>query len=455
MNTTYLRVHMISDIMEMDEYKNSTWKTLEYAILSRRWITVDGQDEIKFSDGKPSKSDPRSVGFDLRNPEAKTAASARKIIDACRMAKSHGYKWLWLDTVCIKKSDSSETALAINSMFKWYQEAEVCYAYLQDVEWTGLYAARPDMFNQDSASGVKSRWFTRGWTLQELLAPKSMEFYDKEWRPMGTRSDLSNFLAEPAGVDKQYLNDPAAVRQACVAMKMSWMAGRNTTKVEDIAYGLLGLLDVNMQPVYGEGIRAFARLQDTILAKETFDESIFAWTLPPDRVLGCYGRDWYGKDCHGKSVLKAKREWEWPKHNENCGLLAPSPDCFSGDSRDIVVWNDKVVKRLDGGFKRTNQGVCLALPLRETKNFIGLDKKELSLPLNCWSTITRKRVVLKLQPNQTDKTIWKRVECGSLVSGNAKIGSNRVACINQQLTSVITVGQPPLPDEPAVVELTS
>lgn len=138
-----------------------------------------------------------------------------------------------------------------------------------------------------------SEWFERGWTLQELLAPRKMEIYDKEWRFMGTRNRLATLIGEIAGIDSNYLKDAESMnqtfREASVATKMSWMAGRTTRDVEDIAYSLLGILNVNLVPQYGEGLKAYARLQETLLADSgSFDESLFAWEVPDTGDLRCY-----------------------------------------------------------------------------------------------------------------------------------------------------------------------
>jgi hypothetical protein len=171
------------------------------------------------------------------------------------------------DTVCIDKSSSAELSEAINSMFEWYRGAQVCYAYLADVS-----SDCKGYFNINAAVR-RSRWFTRGWTLQELLAPASVIFFNESWIAIGTKSSFSDLISSVTGIRG---SDMVNFRNANVAVKMSWASNRETTRTEDIAYCLLGLFGVNMPLLYGEGSNAFLRLQLEIL-KISDDETIFAW----------------------------------------------------------------------------------------------------------------------------------------------------------------------------------
>ena len=125
-----------------------------------------------------------------------------------------------------------------------------------------------------------SRWFTRGWTLQELLAPKRLVFYSESWEPLGTKIELCDILSEITRVGKEIL-EGGELSRVCVGKKMSWVSSRQTTRPEDIAYCLLGIFDINMPLLYGEGEKAFLRLQEEIL-KNLDDDSIFAWQCPKE-----------------------------------------------------------------------------------------------------------------------------------------------------------------------------
>jgi len=403
LNTTTFALSNMSSI----EDQNS-WGLPRYAILSHRWIELSDGGEITFStlDATVLKADG------LRDPEARKGDSSAKIRGACEKAKGHGLDWIWLDTVCIDKSNSAELDRALNSMFQWYNEAVVCYSYLLDVVAS---TPGPSMFRREKAPTTDSEWFERGWTLQELLVPQHMIFYDKNWQQMGTKTSLAAHLENPTHISAEYLNGRASFLDASVATKMSWMAGRTTKEVEDIAYSMLGILKVSMTPQYGEGIGAFARLQDAIITSaSSFDESIFAWRIPSDNELRCY-RKTKKRDGNVVSML----QWRWSPSDRCWGLLAPSPDCFR-ESRDMVVLADKATPRLRGGFQRTNQGVHLALPFKETKTMMGTDKKEIILPLNCWMSREGMKIGLKLKRTSKADTAWRREGCDRLEPTKAR-----------------------------------
>jgi hypothetical protein len=194
----------------------------------------------------------------------------------------------------IDKSSSAELSEAINSMFRWYHEATVCYAYLSDC--TGSDPSRPFEKNRKSAlPGQKddnpqalhykpklshsSRWFRRGWTLQELIAPKVLEFLAEDWSHIGTKLSLQDSISAITGISLDVLRG-GSLSACTVAERMGWAANRDTTRLEDIAYSLLGIFQVHMPLLYGEGRRAFIRLQEEIM-KTTEDYTLFAWQ-PPD-----------------------------------------------------------------------------------------------------------------------------------------------------------------------------
>ncbi|KAH8786755.1 heterokaryon incompatibility protein-domain-containing protein [Hyaloscypha sp. PMI_1271] len=223
-----------------------------YAILSHVW----DKDEVTFQDV-----------HDL--PKAKRMLGYEKIRLSCRQAEQHSLEYIWVDTCCIDKSSSAELSGAINSMFKWYQEAKICYAYLNTT------STLED--SEDSVSVFSnSKWFTRGWTLQELIAPKSVNFYGKAWKSLSSRMTLRKEISQITRIPERLLQNPQTLNSYSVAKRMSWAGGRITTRLEDGAYSLLGVFGVHMPLLYGEGRRAFIRLQEEII-KISHDESLFVW----------------------------------------------------------------------------------------------------------------------------------------------------------------------------------
>ena len=219
-----------------------------YAILSHTWE----KEEVSFDD--------------LPQEHAKKMLGYSKISNCCSLARSDGYKYVWIDTCCIDKRSSAELSEAINSMYAWYQDAQKCYAYLADV----LPDENP---HGENSSFRKSRWFTRGWTLQELLAPSTVEFYGQNWHEIGTQVSLRDVLCEITTIDEEILLC-GNFETASVAKKMSWASKRTTTRIEDIAYSLFGIFGVNMPTLYGEGRHAFTRLQHMIIQSSN-DHTIF------------------------------------------------------------------------------------------------------------------------------------------------------------------------------------
>ncbi|KAF5346940.1 hypothetical protein D9758_010163 [Tetrapyrgos nigripes] len=225
-----------------------------YAILSHTW----GKEEITFQDIQSSSRDAlrRKAGFS-------------KLQSCCNLARAHGFEYVWIDTCCINKDSSAELSEAINSMYRYYQDAEVCYAYLPDV-------SRDEDPRTINSSFRNCKWFTRGWTLQELLAPAIVIFFDVDWVEIGTKSSLQDVIEAVTGIPCNVLLDNGPQRIS-IATKMSWAAMRETTRAEDRAYCLMGIFGVHMPTLYGEGeYNAFIRLQLEII-KFSHDRSIFAW----------------------------------------------------------------------------------------------------------------------------------------------------------------------------------
>ena len=219
-----------------------------YAILSHTW----GKEEVLLADIGASRMEH--------------LAGWSKITKSCDIAHSEGWHYIWIDTCCIDKTSSAELSEAINSMYRWYRDAVVCYVYLEDFEPASLFSNR--------FAFRKCRWFSRGWTLQELLAPNIIQFYNRDWEELGTKSSLQQAISDASGIRLVHLFDTST---ACAATKMSWASNRSTTRTEDRAYCLLGLFDVHMPLLYGEHAHAFQRLQAEIL-RHGDDDSIFAWT---------------------------------------------------------------------------------------------------------------------------------------------------------------------------------
>ncbi|EUC30958.1 hypothetical protein COCCADRAFT_54829, partial [Bipolaris zeicola 26-R-13] len=241
--------------LELEEFFGSNIPP--YAILSHTW----GNDEVTF------------LELPLSTPATQARAGYRKIEFTCQQAIRDKLNYAWVDTCCIDKRSSSELSEAINSMFAWYRDASYCYAYLSDV----LEEEMGEHFH-------KSRWFTRGWTLQELLAPRDVEFYNCQWHWLGRKSGHSKLISEITGIDVTALMGTRARCHAnggmfgdhCVAKRMSWASTRETTRTEDMAYCLLGIFNINLPLLYGEGDRAFRRLQEEIIRRVN-DDSILAW----------------------------------------------------------------------------------------------------------------------------------------------------------------------------------
>ncbi|KAI0703373.1 heterokaryon incompatibility protein-domain-containing protein, partial [Cerioporus squamosus] len=239
---------------------------VRYAILSHVWR----ESEQSFQDIQQLRTQYGSEG----NPRDHTLVKIRR---CCVYAEEHGSKWVWVDTCCIDKSSSAELSEAINSMYIWYTRAAVCYVFLDDVgddedPHSSCYA-RP--IPTDTAFS-RSKWFTRGWTLQELIAPASLMFLSRDWRTLGTKYDLADLLEAITGIDAPVLRHETQLASISIARRMSWAARRQTTRAEDCAYSLMGLFGIHMPTIYGEGTKAFIRLQQEII-RHSPDHSIFAW----------------------------------------------------------------------------------------------------------------------------------------------------------------------------------
>lgn len=256
--------------------------TPPYAILSHTW-----------------GSDIEEVNFeDLTSGNGKDKPGYKKIQFCGDQAVLDGLEYFWVDTCCIDKSSSAELSEAINSMFFWYAKAAFCYVYLSDIHQ-----------NADSVTSLKAnKWFTRGWTLQELLAPKNVIFYSAGWQVLGDKTGLKDQLQKITKIPSDAL-EGTPLNHFSIAERMSWASKRVTTRIEDAAYSLLGVFGVNMPLLYGEREKAFLRLQQHIM-QDSNDQSLFAWrdpSLTTDDEVGILARSPKQFEC--SSNVKSLQAW--------------------------------------------------------------------------------------------------------------------------------------------------
>jgi len=311
---------------------------VEYAILSHRWMEeaeeVDYREMVKLAKMPPEE-----------RHKIRERGGYQKILQSCKLAKDK-YKWLWVDTCCIDKRSSAELSESINSMYRWYENAQVCYAYLHDVpddpgDPDPQFPTTSDHRRYPDFCGWPE-WFSRGWTLQELIAPSTVQFFNKDWRSLGYKQRLAPTLEAITGIPKHILIHGLHGNRPCVAQIMSWAARRRTTRVEDRAYSLMGLLAVNMPMLYGEGKKAFHRLQLEII-RASNDQSIFAWDSEKEQLGSILADD--------------------PSDFHRCGRMEPmSHDEFIEFLKDDVPEGD-IEDRL-GTFPITNRGIQIWLFLR-------------------------------------------------------------------------------------------
>ncbi|KAH7323864.1 heterokaryon incompatibility protein-domain-containing protein, partial [Rhexocercosporidium sp. MPI-PUGE-AT-0058] len=289
-------------------------KVPAYAILSHTW----GNEEVTYEDLNKGKGKNKTVN----------KAGWRKIQFCAKQAAVDGLEYFWVDTCCIDKKSSSELTEAINSMYMWYESAAICYVYLVDLP--GGYS--PPMDNEEGtrlhqkdwvSSLAGCGWFRRGWTLQELIAPKQLVFFGNDGNFIGSKLDLLCTLSDITGIDSIALSHRCNLEELSIAKRLSWAARRKTTRIEDTAYSLLGLLNINMTLLYGEGEKAFTRLQEEIIRKSA-DSSVFAWF-----------------------------------RGAKYGLLAPSPAYFESCSKVILCSGGTVAH----SFELTHRGLRMKLPI--------------------------------------------------------------------------------------------
>ncbi|OIW34304.1 hypothetical protein CONLIGDRAFT_626340 [Coniochaeta ligniaria NRRL 30616] len=347
------------ETMKMEEFYGSDIPL--YLILSHTWTA----EEISFQDYMWLLNHEEEVAEGIID-ELPPKQRARVIAKAEALCQRSGYKkvlsfvkgahqlleqhmgsftlsqagdipplYVWVDTCCINKESSAELSEAINSMYEWYKRAHLCVAILSDVAGTE---------SDPHGEFGKSRWFSRGWTLQELIAPVEVVFYNGTYELIGSRSKLTRSIAAVTSIDEDYLlrfGEGRSLSHATVAERMSWAAKRKTTRLEDEAYCLLGIFGVNMPLIYGEGAKAFARLQLEII-KASEDQTIFAWG-------------------YNRSV----QYWS------SLGVFAPSVSHFSDCGRLAITRRLQSRQDTNPPFEMTNIGLRINLSLFKVSEGIG------------------------------------------------------------------------------------
>ncbi|KAJ5050308.1 uncharacterized protein L3040_002191 [Drepanopeziza brunnea f. sp. 'multigermtubi'] len=396
----------------------SFFRSEGYAILSHRW----DDEEITFNEYHSFIAQLSS--------EQPLPPQLEKIRGLCLKAREQKLRWVWIDSCCINKGSSAELAEAIHSMFKWYRDSKVCFAYLGDVRKSESVARNSEgakvsfsVFNQveEREPSKPSVWFSRGWTLQELLAPRHMEFYDTSWELLGTKSSLMSELQEVTGIDGQYLRGDMHFSSASIATKMSWIANRTTVREEDMAYSMLGILNVTMVPQYGEGNWAFMRLQLLLLSTLT-DESLFAWRMPHggERNLQGWGPDEWGLLALHPSWFKDSTQVSTTGDRGGGGLdevFSAVPGIFAGTQGGIRIPSRiRVVKAKYLAVAQISVlygvGVIIWPTLEAVQaKLLSEQKNELIFMLNCWKPDevgARKRICLHLRRADGRQSAMKR-----------------------------------------------
>jgi hypothetical protein len=223
-----------------------------YAILSHTWLRLEDEPTYK----------------DVMNGTAKKKLGYEKIQFCGEQARQDGLEYFWVDTCCINKANYAELQYALNSMFRWYRNAHRCYVYLSDVPESRSGVNNELSLQSWDSDFWKSRWFSRGWTLQELLAPRSVHFFSREHKLLGNKDSLKQQIKEITGIPLAALQG-ARLSQFTVNERRSWMDCRQTTRKVDKVYSLLGILDLKI-PLYedNEAAKAMEQLDEEIKKRE-------------------------------------------------------------------------------------------------------------------------------------------------------------------------------------------
>jgi hypothetical protein len=266
-----------------------------YAILSHTWEEDD--EEVTFED--------------ISKGSGKDKAGYRKIEFCRKQAARDGLHHFWVDSCCIDKSSSTELSEAINSMFRWYRRAARCYVYLTDVSADDCSQVNQPLQWKWEPAFRNSRWFTRGWTLQELIAPQNVDFFSREGQKLGCKRSLGRQIHEITGIPTQALHE-SSLSGFSVEERLSWAERRQTKREEDAAYSLLGIFDIHMPLIYGEGKRnAMGRLSEQLKkhsiveARADPSTSIGPWSWLTSVVGGLYR--WIGQFVTGKKPVQTPK----------------------------------------------------------------------------------------------------------------------------------------------------
>lgn len=256
------------DAQLLVEFNGPKLANVAYAILSHCW--GDPEDEVHYTEmDSLTKMDLAARG------KMRERGGYHKIRESCLQTRRDDLLWLWVDTCCIDKRSSAEFSEAINSMYVWYENSDRCYAFLHDVD-TDALPTKPDNHKFNKSNGWP-KWFSSGWTLQELIAPKDVRFFNQNWEYIASKRGSARVLSGITRIPVNVLQEGFSRASTSVAQIMSWAADRTTTREEDRAYSLLGLLGMHMSILYGEGKNTFLRLQLGV-KRTTDDQSISAWS---------------------------------------------------------------------------------------------------------------------------------------------------------------------------------
>ena len=371
---------------------------ISYAILSHVWAP---NEQIFRDTPRAHPSRPRAVIYMARDRMFRPPSP--KIRNACAKARHDGFRWLWVDTCCIDKSNSTELSEAINSMYAWYHGAAMCYALLHDV---------PNIKDEDprqlASSFRRSTWFKRGWTLQELIAPRAVIFLSNDWEAIGAKRILADLIEEVTGIDHRVLTHRRKLDDVSIACRMSWAAGRETTRIEDQAYCLMGIFGVYMSTIYGEGTHSFVRLQEEIIKKSS-DQSIFAW----GPILDDYRS--------GLFVTNA-REHDYEAQSEVETLFASSPTDFAGCADFRSIPQERFAERVRipetfPEYTKSSVGVRTTFPL---VNIIHDPLVNASLALLACEDGKGQIIALYLRSHGSSKTLNKYYVGGYIAQGERR-----------------------------------